>query len=58
MNRVQELRTLVAEFEVDYVKFTEKGNKTAATRARKILQDIRNLSKDIRIEIMDSKKDM
>lgn len=57
-NRVKEFRDLLAEFEVDYVKFTEKGNKTAATRARKILQDIRNLAKDVRVEIMDNKKNM
>jgi len=50
------LKTLVTEFESNYSKFTEKGNKAAATRARKALQDIRNLAKDIRTEISDSKK--
>jgi tRNA threonylcarbamoyladenosine modification (KEOPS) complex Cgi121 subunit len=57
-NRVVEFRKLLQEFELDYVKFTEKGNKTAATRARKTLQDIRNLAKDIRVEIMEEKKSM
>jgi hypothetical protein len=56
MNRLEELKQLVATFEEDYVKFTEKGNKTAATRARKTLQDIRNLSKDVRVEINEAKK--
>jgi len=52
------LKALVTEFESNYSKFTEKGNKAAATRARKALQDIRNLAKDIRTEISDSKKKM
>jgi hypothetical protein len=52
------LKALVTEFESNYTKFTEKGNKAAATRARKALQDIRNLAKDIRTEISDSKKKM
>ncbi len=56
MNRLEELKQLVATFEEDYTKFVEKGNKTAATRARKTLQDIRNLSKDVRVEINEAKK--
>jgi len=56
MNRLEELKQLVTTFEEDYTKFTEKGNKTAATRARKTLQEIRNLAKDVRVEINDAKK--
>tara|TARA_Y100000389_G_C17463096_1_gene523292 strand:- start:3011 stop:3193 length:183 start_codon:yes stop_codon:yes gene_type:complete len=56
MNRLEELKQLVSTFEEDYTKFVEKGNKTAATRARKTLQDIRNLSKDVRVEINEAKK--
>ena len=47
-NSLTRFKELVSEFETDYLKFTEKGNKTAGTRARKALQEIRNLSKDIR----------
>ena len=56
MNRLEELKQLVSTFEEAYTKFVEKGNKTAATRARKTLQDIRNLSKDVRVEINEAKK--
>jgi hypothetical protein len=56
MNRLEELRQLVVAFEEDYTKFQEKGNKTAGTRARKSLQDIRNFAKDVRMEISESKK--
>jgi hypothetical protein len=55
-NSLDTLKALVTEFEADYTKFAEKGNKAAGTRARKSLQDIRNLAKDIRTEISDAKK--
>jgi hypothetical protein len=55
-NSLDTLKALVSEFEADYSKFSEKGNKAAGTRARKSLQDIRNLAKDIRTEISDAKK--
>lgn len=51
------MKTLVSEFEADYTKFSEKGNKAAGTRARKTLQEIRNLAKEIRTEISDAKKE-
>jgi len=56
MNRLEELKQMVANFEDDYIKFEEKGNKTAGTRARKYLQEIRNLAKDVRMEISEAKK--
>jgi len=52
------MKNLISQFEIDYNKFNEKHNKTAGTRARKTLQDIRNLAKDIRVKIMESKKQM
>jgi hypothetical protein len=57
-NSLANLKTLVSEFESDYLKFTEKGNKSAATRARKSLQEIRNLAKELRTEISETKKKM
>jgi hypothetical protein len=56
--RVTEFEALLEAFKEDYVKFTEKGNKTAATRARKALQEIRNLAKDVRDEISKTKREM
>lgn len=56
-NSLQQLKALITEFEADYTKFSEKGNKAAGTRARKALQDVRNLAKDIRTEISNAKKE-
>jgi len=55
-NSLDKMKTLVSEFEADFTKFSEKKNKAAGTRARKALQEIRNLAKDIRTEISDAKK--
>lgn len=55
MSRNEQLKALVADLEGDMVKFYDKGNKTAGTRARKKLQDIKKLSQEIRLEIQDFK---
>ncbi len=57
MNRFSEIKSLVDELEVDMEKFYSKNNKTAGTRARKSLQDLKKLSQDIRIDIQNKKKD-
>ena len=55
-NSLNKMKTLVSEFEADFTKFSEKKNKAAGTRARKALQEIRKLAKDIRTEISGAKK--
>ena len=57
MSRYEELKNLVGSLESDMDKFYNKGNKTAGIRARKQLQDLKNLCQDIRIEIQNLKKD-
>lgn len=58
MEKVTEFENLLQSFREDYEKFIEKGNKTAGTRARKTLQEIRNLAKDTRDEISNTKREM
>ncbi len=55
MSRREQLKSMVADLEGDMVKFYEKGNKTAGTRARKKLQEIKKISQEIRLEIQDFK---
>ena len=57
MNRFSEIKSLVDELEVDMEKFYSKNNKTAGTRARKLLQDLKKLAQDIRIDIQEKKKE-
>ncbi len=55
MSRIDELKGLMTGLEEDLVKFYDKGNKAAGTRARKQLQDLKKLSQEIRIEIQEKK---
>jgi len=59
------LNILIEEVEVDgkkfflkedFEKFFIKGNKTAGTRIRKVMQKIRKLSENIRKDVQDYKK--
>jgi hypothetical protein len=52
------LQKLFDELEVlkgEYEKF-EKGNKSAGTRARKSLQNIKKISQEIRIQIQEARQ--
>ncbi len=40
---------------IEYEKFT-RGNKSAGTRARKSLQNIKKLSQELRVQIQNDKK--
>lgn len=55
MSRIDEIKNLTSELEVDLDKFYNKSNKAAGTRARKQLQDLKKLSQEIRLEIQDIK---
>lgn len=55
MNRLQELRDLLATFEKDFIKFYEKGNKSAGTRVRKHMNDLKRKAQEIRKEVQEIK---
>lgn len=55
MSRFEEVKGIITGLEDDMVKFYEKGNKAAGTRARKGLQNLKKLSQEIRLEIQDIK---
>ncbi|HKJ31781.1 MAG TPA: hypothetical protein VKA34_08130 [Balneolales bacterium] len=56
MSRYEDLKSLVEGMESDLDKFYNKGNKTAGTRARKSLQELKNLAQEVRLEIQDLKR--
>jgi len=51
-----QMKTLWTEFEENHLKFTEKGNKAAATRARKSIGDIKKLVTEYRKESVNESK--
>jgi hypothetical protein len=55
---IMSIQNLLDEIEVlkqEYEKF-ERGNKSAGTRARKSLQNIKKIAQDLRVQIQDTKK--
>jgi len=55
MNRLQELRDLLLTFEKDFVKFYEKGNKSAGTRVRKHMNELKRKAQEVRKEVQEIK---
>jgi len=55
MDRLNELRELLTTFEKDFVKFYEKGNKSAGTRVRKHMNELKRKAQDIRKEVQEIK---
>ena len=56
MDLVQQLEQQLEAFKREYEKF-EKGNKSAGTRARKVLQDIKRTCQDLRVSMPGVKKE-
>jgi hypothetical protein len=57
MARFDEVKNLVLSLEGDFDKFYNKNNQAAGTRVRKGLQDLKNLSQEIRTEIQNKKNE-
>ncbi len=55
MSTIQDLENEIAVLKEEYEKF-ERGNKSAGTRARKVLQNIKKISQDLRVGIQSEKK--
>ncbi len=55
MNRYKELQDLLASFEKDFEKFYEKGNKSAGTRLRKAMNELKRKAQEIRKEVQEIK---
>ena len=56
MNRYQELVELVQSFQSDFEKFYEKGNKSAGTRLRKHMNEIKKFAQNVSMEVQTIKK--
>ena len=57
MEKFQELKTLVESLNEDVTKFSEKGNKSAGTRLRQGMQELKRLAQEIRVEVSAAKKE-
>ena len=55
MKRFEEIRDLIVSLEGDFAKFYDKENQAAGTRVRKGMQELKNLSQEIRVEVQGIK---
>lgn len=55
MSRFTEIVELVQSFEKDFIKFYDKGNKSAGTRVRKHMAELKRKAQEIRIEVQEIK---
>lgn len=55
MSRFSEIIELVQSFEKDFIKFYDKGNKSAGTRVRKHMNDLKKKAQEIRKEVQEIK---
>jgi hypothetical protein len=56
METLDKIKSLVETMSTESTKFYEKGNKTAGTRARTAAQELRELLKTFRGEILEARK--
>lgn len=55
MEKFNQIKALIEATEKDAELFFAKGNKSAGTRVRKAMQDLKNLAQELRTEIQDIK---
>ena len=55
MSSYSELVDLVHTFEKDFIKFYDKGNKSAGTRVRKAMNELKRKAQEIRKEVQEVK---
>lgn len=58
MEKFNEIKAIVDSVSTDVEKFYEKGNKAAAVRIRKAMQDIKNLAQELRVHVQETKNNL
>ena len=58
MEKFEEIKALIETCTEDVDKFYVKGNKAAAVRIRKTMQDVKNLAQEVRIHVQDTKNSL
>lgn len=58
MEKYEEIKKLIALVDDDVEKFYTKGNKAAAVRIRKSMQEIKNLAQEVRVHVQETKNNL
>jgi hypothetical protein len=55
MENFNRIKEVMEAAEADIAKFVEKGNKTAGTRIRQAMQEVKKLAQQVRLDVQDLK---
>jgi len=55
METFNQIKSLIESLEKDATSFFEKSNKSAGTRVRTGMQDLKKLAQTLRVEVQDAK---
>ena len=58
MEKFEEIKSLIEAVAEDVDKFYVKGNKAAAVRIRKSMQEVKNLAQELRLNVQETKNNM
>ena len=58
MEKFEEIKSLIASIEEDIEKFYGKGNKAAAVRIRKTMQEVKNAAQELRVHVQETKNSL
>lgn len=58
MEKFEEIKALIETCTEDVDKFYVKGNKAAAVRIRKTMQDVKNLAQEVRLHVQETKNNL
>ena len=54
-NRLERLITLLEDTRDDHDKFFDNGNNAAGTRIRRVMQEVKTLAQELRVEVQEAK---
>jgi len=58
MEKFEEIKALIESVSEYVDKFYAKGNKAAAVRIRKSMQEVKNLAQELRLHVQETKNNM
>ena len=58
MEKFEEIKALIEAVAEDVDKFYVKGNKAAAVRIRKAMQEVKNAAQELRVHVQETKNSL
>ena len=55
MEKYDQIKQLIIDSEADFTAFYEKSNKSAGTRVRNVMQQLKGLAQEVRAEVTEKK---